>query len=69
MSTLLNGRSGSLLSDQLLSPGGSQKTANNQLWDATNEAIDYMDWAAQQAAAVSRIKIFHQLAKQINDQQ
>jgi hypothetical protein len=36
---------------------------------ANNESMDFMLWTAAQATSLSKLKVFHTMAKQINDQQ
>lgn len=46
--------------------------ANPQLQkmqQATEDAVAFQMWVSQQSHALSRLKVFHSMAKSINDQQ
>jgi hypothetical protein len=51
-------------------PGGS---GNNPLVDAARtsaaDALEYQLWVSQQSTTLSKLKIFHTMAKSVNDQQ
>jgi hypothetical protein len=36
---------------------------------AASESMDFMAWTSAQASSLAKLKIFHTMAKQINDQQ
>jgi hypothetical protein len=37
--------------------------------DSADESMDFMLWTSAQATSLAKLKVFHTMAKQINDQQ
>lgn len=47
----------------------SQHNGVQQMQQMTQEQIDQSLWAAAQGMALNKLKMFHTMAKQVNDQQ
>ncbi|MCH8621939.1 hypothetical protein [Undibacterium sp. TS12] len=46
-----------------------QRKNMQQMQEMTNEQMDQSLWAAAQGLALNKLKLFHTMAKQVNDQQ
>jgi hypothetical protein len=46
-----------------------QASNTQQMQDLTKEQMDQSLWAAAQGLALNKLKMFHSIAKQVNDQQ
>lgn len=46
-----------------------QRKSMQQMQEMTNEQMDQSLWAAAQGLALNKLKLFHTMAKQVNDQQ
>lgn len=46
-----------------------QRKGVEQMQEMTNEQMDQSLWAAAQGLALNKLKLFHTMAKQVNDQQ
>lgn len=46
-----------------------QASNMQQMQDITKEQMDQSLWAAAQGLALNKLKMFHSIAKQVNDQQ
>lgn len=47
----------------------AQGSTMQQMQDMTKEQMDMSLWAAAQGLALNKLKMFHSIAKQVNDQQ